>query len=161
MLFPRIGSIDIRHRSGFSLAHFVLCPIFEGVIGICSTGCFITLAEGSGFASRFFHATRYTPISRQRRTAPARGSETRLCCCDIVPLSFIFMVRTDQRIQAIVNIVFRPVPSRSSFYFGIRIAFPLLISISAFLAFKKSNAYEFLQNCEVSETMLFDFHVLL
>ncbi len=33
MLFPSIESIDVRQRSGFGIAHFVRCPIFEGVIG--------------------------------------------------------------------------------------------------------------------------------
>src|SRR6266478_6007225 len=31
--FPSIGSIDVRQRSGFGIAHFVCCPILEGGIG--------------------------------------------------------------------------------------------------------------------------------
>ena len=34
MLFPSIESIDVRQRSGFGIAHFVRCPILEGVIGM-------------------------------------------------------------------------------------------------------------------------------
>ena len=34
MLFLLIESIDVRHISPFGIAHFVRCPILEGVIGI-------------------------------------------------------------------------------------------------------------------------------
>jgi hypothetical protein len=34
MLFLLIESIDVRHIGGFGVAHFVRCPILEGVIGM-------------------------------------------------------------------------------------------------------------------------------
>ena len=33
MLFLSLESLDVRQRSGFGMAHFVGCPILEGVIG--------------------------------------------------------------------------------------------------------------------------------
>jgi hypothetical protein len=34
MLFPLIESSDVRQIGGFGIAHFVRCPILEGVIGM-------------------------------------------------------------------------------------------------------------------------------
>lgn len=33
MLFLSLESIDVRQLGGFGMAHFVRCPILEGVIG--------------------------------------------------------------------------------------------------------------------------------
>jgi hypothetical protein len=33
MPFPSLESSDVRQIGGFGMAHFVLCPILEGVIG--------------------------------------------------------------------------------------------------------------------------------
>ena len=33
MLFPWIKSIDVGQIGGFRIAHFVRCPILEGIIG--------------------------------------------------------------------------------------------------------------------------------
>ncbi len=33
MGFPSIEIVDVRQRSGFGMAHFVRCPILEGVLG--------------------------------------------------------------------------------------------------------------------------------
>ena len=34
MLFLSLESLDVRQRSSFGMAHFVGCPILEGVIGM-------------------------------------------------------------------------------------------------------------------------------
>ena len=33
LLFPSIEIVDVRQRSSFGMAHFVCCPILEGVTG--------------------------------------------------------------------------------------------------------------------------------
>ncbi len=49
MLFLLIESIDVGHSGGFGSAHFVRCPILEGVIGILT---YLVLDE-SGRTLRF------------------------------------------------------------------------------------------------------------
>jgi hypothetical protein len=34
VLFPLLESVDVREMGGFGMAHFVHCPILEGVIGM-------------------------------------------------------------------------------------------------------------------------------
>lgn len=84
----------------------------EGV----STEC-LMIVEGSGFEKRF-HASRYTPTSKQRRIVPTRGSWICLCCRDIMPLSFTKDGTDKTRVQGIMNAVFLPALSKSSFFPG-------------------------------------------
>ncbi len=49
MMFPSIEVVDIRHRSSFSTAHFVRCPILEGLIGRSLHRVLYDLGWGSWF----------------------------------------------------------------------------------------------------------------
>jgi hypothetical protein len=115
--FPRCRALTLGRGAG--LAWRILSVVqylrvsSEGV----SSECFMIVAAGAGFEKRF-HASRYTPTSKQRRIVPTRGSWTSLCCRDIMALSFRKDDPGRTRVQDIMHVVFLSARSRSSSFPG-------------------------------------------
>ena len=69
------------------------------------------VAGAAGFEERF-DANRYTPTSKQRRIVPTIDSWMSLCCCDIMPFSFIKDGSDRTPVQGSMHVVFLSALSR-------------------------------------------------
>ena len=74
MLFLLIESIDIGHSGGFGSAHFVRCPILEGVIGILT---YLVLDE-SGRTLRFGKTLPYKQVDSNKQAEKDRATQRQL-----------------------------------------------------------------------------------